>query len=364
MVRNSQGWNNQGWGTARKGFTGHYGKGNDAQGGKGKPHWSWDGNGLTVDYGDNAKGDKGNTGNGKGAEGDNGKGSGSGDGGAGGSTVWAGSAWATPTSGVLTTLSVSHDPSQPVDGVFYCSHYLRCHADGSLLCAGCQPYKDYVGCCGTTMHKNQIIKHRGDGLCKACYDEKQKAEGRFQRAHLVADGQHGMRVSVPMADTFAIKGKGGSAAPAIPQDIQNKWAQASSRGRSEARIGVSAEARAGTSDTADEAAMMVKAQTEFPDSASQGHTEAYEASTAPLSAPPGLKCSGTLLPEGHTRLEMWDSKPMEVNLQCSREQLLNEGANYKPEAPTSIDEAKTRLARIMIDMMQVHAYCESMVGEA
>ena len=55
---------------------------------------------------------------------------------------------------------------------------------------------------------------------------------------------------------------------------------------------------------------------------------------------------------------------MEVNLQCSREQLLNEGANYKPEAPTSIDEAKTRLARIMIDMMQVHAYCESMVGEA
>ena len=81
------------------------------------------------------------------------------------------------------------------------------------------------------------------------------------------------------------------------------------------------------------------------------------------SAPPGLAGSREQLAEGHTRLEMWESKTVDVNIACSKQELLEEGSSYKPEPPTSIDEAKTRLARIMIDMMQVHAYCTEMVGE-
>ena len=82
----------------------------------------------------------------------------------------------------------------------------------------------------------------------------------------------------------------------------------------------------------------------------------------PSAPPPGLPGSEALA-EGHTRLEMWESKALDVNIACSREEVENEANGYKPQPPTSIEEAKTRLARILIDMRQVHTFCATMIGE-
>ena len=223
-----------------------------------------------------------------------------------------------------TCLSVAkHDPSEPDKyGKTWCAHYMTCKRNGDLMCLACQPYRNYVGCCNETMKNNQIRKNKGDGLCKACFKEKERIEGEFQRQNLVLHGMHGCVVAVPLNDEQR-------APPGLGSD-QDQGGQG----------------HTGTGTDHD-----------------TGVVPPHSSMMALRSAPPPPALLTAAIEEHTTRLEMWGSTPMHANITCSNDDIANEGNVYTPAPPTSIDEARIRLARVMIDMKQIQEYCDANVGE-